>query len=211
MAELRLVERLGVSRTPLREALATLAHEGLLETAPGGGYVVRTFTRADIADAIELRGVLEGTAARMAAERRRQDTDALEALNEQTESVLGRRDFAAFERYMDLNAAFHAEVLRLAGSPMLERSLEQVLALPFASPNAFVRAESELPESRNILAIGLHHHRELVRAISSGEGTRAEALGREHARLALRNLELVLRRGHGLDGVPGGSLFRSDR
>ena len=58
---------LRVSRTPLRIALATLAHEGLLEPLRGGGFVVRSFTRADIADGIELRGVLEGTAARFAA------------------------------------------------------------------------------------------------------------------------------------------------
>src|SRR3954453_13013958 len=69
MSELPLVDRLGVSRTPLRLALAALEHEGLLRVLPGGGYVVREFTRADIDDSIELRGVLEGTAARFAAER----------------------------------------------------------------------------------------------------------------------------------------------
>ena len=69
MFELRLVERLGVSRTPLRLALAALEHEGLLRGRGSRGYVVREFTAADISDAIELRGVLEGTAARFAAER----------------------------------------------------------------------------------------------------------------------------------------------
>ena len=69
MSELPLVERLGVSRTPLRLALATLEHEGLLESLAGGGYAVREFTQADVEDAIELRGVLEGTAVRFAAER----------------------------------------------------------------------------------------------------------------------------------------------
>jgi GntR family transcriptional regulator, vanillate catabolism transcriptional regulator len=69
MSELRLVETLGVSRTPLRLALAALEHEGLLRSAGSRGYVVREFTQADISDAIELRGVLEGTAARFAAER----------------------------------------------------------------------------------------------------------------------------------------------
>src|SRR5882757_11583501 len=69
MSELPLVERLGVSRTPLRLALATLEHEGLLRGLDGGGYVVREFTQADMSDAIELRGVLEGTAARFAAQR----------------------------------------------------------------------------------------------------------------------------------------------
>ena len=69
MAELPLVELLGVSRTPLRLALAELEHEGLLRGLPAGGYVVREFTQGDVRDAIELRGVLEGTAARFAAER----------------------------------------------------------------------------------------------------------------------------------------------
>src|ERR1700704_2084456 len=69
MSELPLVERLGVSRTPLRLALAGLEHEGLLRRLTRGGYAVREFTQDDIRDAIELRGVLEGTAARFAAER----------------------------------------------------------------------------------------------------------------------------------------------
>src|SRR4029077_20904235 len=68
--EVDLAVRLGVSRTPLRLALSTLAPEGLLEPLAGGGFVVRSFTRSDIADAIELRGVLEGTGARVAAEGR---------------------------------------------------------------------------------------------------------------------------------------------
>ena len=70
MSELPLVERLGVSRTPLRLALATLEHEGLLELVPGGRLRgAASSAHADVNDAIELRGVLEGTAARMAAER----------------------------------------------------------------------------------------------------------------------------------------------
>src|ERR1700675_2413105 len=62
-------DRLGVSRTPLRLALCKLEYEGLLNVLPEGGFVVRQFTLADIYDSIELRGVLEGTAARLAAER----------------------------------------------------------------------------------------------------------------------------------------------
>ncbi|HEY5294428.1 MAG TPA: GntR family transcriptional regulator, partial [Gaiellaceae bacterium] len=69
VAEVELSDRLQVSRTPLRTALMRLAHEGLLEPLPGGGFVVASFARGDVVDAIELRGVLEGTAARLAAER----------------------------------------------------------------------------------------------------------------------------------------------
>ena len=69
IAELTLVEKLGVSRTPIRAALMRLEQEGLLHRLPGGGYAVRTFSETDVADAIELRGTMEGLAARLAAER----------------------------------------------------------------------------------------------------------------------------------------------
>ena len=69
IAELTLVDKLGVSRTPIRTALMKLEQEGLLESLTNGGYAVRTFTERDVSDAIELRGTLEGLAARLAAER----------------------------------------------------------------------------------------------------------------------------------------------
>ena len=67
--EVALAEDLQVSRTPVREALSRLADEGLLERMPHGGFVVRSFSVGDVIDAIELRGLLEGAAARLAAER----------------------------------------------------------------------------------------------------------------------------------------------
>ena len=67
--EVPLAERLGVSRTPVRTALVRLEQEGLLEGLPNGGYRVRHFSDHDVRDAIELRGTVEGLAARLAAER----------------------------------------------------------------------------------------------------------------------------------------------
>src|SRR5690606_4832777 len=67
--EVPLAEELEISRTPLRDAMSRLAEEGLLERAKSGGFVVRQFTFGDVIDAIEIRGVMEGTAARLAAER----------------------------------------------------------------------------------------------------------------------------------------------
>ena len=109
MSELPLVERLGVSRTPLRLALASLEHEGLLRVLPAGGYVVREFTQADMRQAIEIRGVLEGTACRFAAEQgaSRRDLRALRTINEQIEPLVHRADYESFERYIALNAEFH--------------------------------------------------------------------------------------------------------
>ncbi len=213
MAELPLVERLGVSRSPLRLALASLEHEGLLRGLAGGGYAVREFTRSDIRDAIELRGVLEGTAARFAAERgvTRRDVSALRTINDAIEPLVHRADFESFERYVELNERFHAKTLALAHSPILERALDGILSLPFGGSSTFVMTEAELPESRVILLIAYHHHRSLIEAVEGRQGARAESIAREHARLAMKNLEIVLRHGEVLKLLPGASLIaRSD-
>ena len=209
MSELALVERLGVSRTPVRLALAALEHEGLVRGLSSRGYVVSEFTQADISDAIELRGVLEGTAARFAAERGA-TPDAVRELHEicdATAEVVHRADYESFERFVDLNTRFHARILRMAGSPMLERALEGIIALPFASPSAFVMAQAVLPESRDILIMAHRHHLGLVDAIERNQGTRAESLGREHALLARTNLEVVLDHPEVLERMPGASLL----
>src|SRR5712692_6658658 len=204
LSELPLVARLGVSRTPIRLALERLAQEGLLESLPGGGFLVRSFTLADIWDAIEMRGVLEGTAARLAAERLGNpdelgvirtyvaEMDAFVPPNEDT-----------FPRYLDLNEAFHAAVVDLAKSPMLRRTLDRVFALPFASPSALVFARLRLPRAAEMIAIGQEHHHGIVEAIENRQGTRAESLAREHARLSRRNLEAALVDQEMLNTVPG--------
>jgi GntR family transcriptional regulator of vanillate catabolism len=210
MSELPLVERLGVSRTPLRLALAELEHEGLLRGLDGGGYVVREFTMDDIRDAIELRGVLEGTAARYAVERRpgRRDLTALRKLNGGIEELVHRADYDSFERYVGLNERFHARLLKMARSPMLERTLGGIVSLPFAGPSAaFVLSEAEIPESREILVIAHRHHANLIQSIERGEGARAESLAREHAQLALTNLEIALRHRELLERMPGAALL----
>jgi len=69
VAEAMLADTLGMSRTPIRQALPLLAREGLLVESGTRGYVVRTFTRSDILDAIDVRGMLEGFAARRIVER----------------------------------------------------------------------------------------------------------------------------------------------
>ena len=208
--ELRLVEELGVSRTPLRIALMTLEHEGLLETLPGGGFVVREFTRTDIDDAIELRGVLEGTAARLAAERLESDGE-LDTLREhcrELDTIVRAPSIETFMEYLRLNEEFHVAFRELAKSPQLARALEHALALPFAKPSALLMVHAALPESWEILLVAQHQHHALIDAIGRREGARADAIAREHARIARRNLELVLDDRHLLEHVPGSTLLR---
>jgi GntR family transcriptional regulator of vanillate catabolism len=215
ISELSVVERLGMSRTPIRMALVRLEEEGLLELIPSGGFAVKDFSERDIYDAIEIRGTLEGLCARLAAERGLAQAaiaelrDCLAAID-----ALFARDEATrnlFSHYVGLNERFHALLIEFANAPVLARQLKRALNLPFASPNAFVLIQAELPEARMVMTVAQDHHRCVVRAIESREGARAEAIMREHARLAMRNLEFALRNQRTRHMVPGSALIRTRR
>jgi len=211
LSELALVERLGVSRTPIRTAMMRLEQEGLAHPIPTGGFAVSGFSERDMHAAIEIRGTLEGLAARLAAERRPSGTD-LSGLKECL-AALDRLIFEDgvtsdnFSRYVDLNGCFHQIVIDLADSNVLSRQIARAIALPFASASAFVTVQAQLPEARILFTVAQDHHRCVVRAIEDGEGERAEFIMREHARLARRNLEIALRNHKTRDLVPGSSLI----
>ena len=209
LSELPMVARLGVSRTPIRLALDRLCNEGLLELLPTGGFAVREFTVADIWDAIEMRGVLEGTAARMAAERLTADSD-LDILRRHRDEMYAmlRPNIDSFARYLDLNEAFHSALVDLAKSSMLRRTLARVLSLPFASPSALVFARSKLPKAEELFQLGQEQHHAIVDAIAAREGARAEQLVREHSELSRRNLEAALQDDYVWSCVPGARLVQ---
>jgi GntR family transcriptional regulator, vanillate catabolism transcriptional regulator len=211
IAELAIVDMLGVSRTPIRAALVRLEQEGLLQALPGGGFAVRTFTERDAADAIELRGTVEGLAARLAAERGVEDgvlAQAGECLAE-IDEVLARRalDDAAFLNYVTLNQRFHNLLRDMAGSAVIAREIERVVSLPFASPSAFALQQANSPQARDMLIVAQDQHRQVLDAIAKREGARAESIMREHSRIAQRNLREVMQ-DHGADRMPGVRLIR---
>ena len=208
ISELPLVARLGTSRTPIRLALERLAHIGLLDVLPTGGFTVRRFTLTEVQDAIELRGVLEGTAARFAAERLRDDAE-LNGLRLSCTHMeaLDSLSIDTFATYMDLNESFHAGLVDLAKSEMLRRNIAQVSSLPFASASAMVFPTSVLPKADANLVIANDHHRSIVDAIAQRQGARAESLAREHAFVARRVLGVALSDTDALRRIPGGPLI----
>jgi len=193
--EVPLAEQLQISRTPVREAMSRLAEEGLLERARSGGFVVRTFSYADVIDSIELRGVLEGTAARLAAERG-VDAEALGRIGgvvAELDKCFGETaDVVDFDAYAELNAEFHLQLAALSGSDVVRREVERVTRLPFASPSAFMPDRGHIEAFRRSLGAAQEQHRAIVAAIAAREGTRAEMVAREHARIARGNLEYVM-------------------
>ena len=197
IAELTLVDKLGVSRTPIRTALMKLEQEGLLESLTNGGYAVRTFTERDVSDAIELRGTLEGLAARFAAERGCSPGVLAQAkiCLDQIDQFLsnGTLNDEAFSAYVAHNQRFHALLAEMTGSAVLQRELERVIGLPFASPSSFVISQANSAKARDMLIIAQDQHRPVLVAIEEREGARAESIMREHSRMAQRNLNEAMR------------------
>jgi GntR family transcriptional regulator, vanillate catabolism transcriptional regulator len=171
--------------------------------------VVCSFTLSDVTDAIELRGVLEGTAARFAAERLESPSELAElvAVTVELDRVVAERG-PALERYVELNDEYHAVLVTLAKSDSLARAIANAVALPFASAGALLASQATLSREHEILVVAQHQHRMLLESVRAGHGARAEEIAREHARLAKLNLELVLESEHALERLPGAPLLR---
>ncbi len=214
IAELTLVETLGASRTPIRAALAQLEQEGLLQALPSGGFAVASFSERDIADSIELRGSLEGLLARLAAERGAAPVVLAEARAalQAIDALLCQATLPdeSFSQYVATNERFHTLLAEMGGSDVIVRQLERINRLPFASPSAFVIAQSSAADSRDMLVVAQAQHWQVLDAIERREGARAEAIMREHSRIAQRNLRFVVTHhgGSAAPPVPGLQLIR---
>jgi TetR/AcrR family transcriptional regulator, cholesterol catabolism regulator len=195
--EVELSKALGASRPTVRATLEKLHQEGLLEQSGKGAYVPRVMSSQDIADAIEARGALESVAAGLAA-RRGVDAAQLDrarranaALGQATASFNKTQSPTADQmaRFGELNLKFHKALVALAGSPMIELSLDRVQSIAFASPAAVVT-----PADAGGFAESVREHDAILNAIEAGNAARAEKLVREHARFALRGVRNAIER-----------------
>lgn len=212
ITEVQLAERLDMSRTPVRAALQQLRTEGLLEPHPQGGFTVRGFLPQEIAEAIELRGMIEGLAARRLAEAgvAPRVLAALARTLDDIDAILETPVFDAAQvlAYSDANVEFHAGLIAATGSVLLQQEVERANARPFAAASALVRLNENMERSRRHLTVAQDQHRAMLEAIAAREGARAEALLREHARLSQRNLTRALQLQLPLDDLPGAGLIR---
>ncbi|WP_321781650.1 GntR family transcriptional regulator [Burkholderia pyrrocinia] len=198
MAEVALAERLQASRTPVRLALTTLEQEGLVEPSPVGGYVMRRITATEIADAIAVRGHLEGMAARLVAEHGvpRQLSNALNECLRTGDRLLAKQGLTLddYAVYTDMNNRFHQLVVEASGNVALIRAIEMNNRLPFAAASAMLPMQAAIEEGRQWLFMAHQQHHSLVQAMERGEGARAQALASEHVHIAQRNLTYALER-----------------
>lgn len=183
--EVELADKLGVSRTPVRESLPLLAQEGMLTQLDTRGFVVRAFTPQEIMDAIDVRGVLEGLAARMLAEQgppRRLIQSLHDCLREGDEIFAKRHLVESDEaRYGEMNKQFHSVIVQGAGSRVIADALERNGRIPFAAAHAIAFDKIDLPRMYDSLSYAHRQHHAIVQALESGEGARAASLMYEHA------------------------------
>jgi len=198
LAEIALAERLGVSRTPVRLALATLEREGLVEQWASGGYVMRRFTPQEIHDAIDVRGHLEGMAARLLAERGMspQVREELEACVSEGERIFAHPtlDLDDYAAYTEMNNRFHEAIARGCGNGALARAIEINNRLPFAPASAMLPMQSSHEDGHRWMLFAHLQHCFLLEAVKSGQGARAQAIAQEHVQVAKLNLEYALQR-----------------
>jgi GntR family transcriptional regulator of vanillate catabolism len=200
IVEIPFAARLGVSRTPLRLALIELESEGLLERLPTRGYRVRAFSLDDIADAVDVRGVLEGMAARIVAERGVTETE----LAGMTEAVRRGRDLLNIdartgrapdaEAWRAVNEQFHRVLVAAANNRALTSALEHNNKIPMAGPGALPLPETPTDLEITFVRRAQDDHEDLLSAIVQREGARAEAIMREHAYRSRENKRILIAR-----------------
>jgi DNA-binding GntR family transcriptional regulator len=175
----QLSEELGVSRTPLREALGRLAADGLVELLPQRGARVADITPADMETSYVARLVIEPAAAALAASRR-----SAEDVAEMRRAIADHRlESADVQTVYDANRDFHLAVVRATGNPFLLRFCEQLWVRRIG-----LRVYEEQREPPEFIAADADWHERIADAIEAGDTARAEREMREHIDQAMQLL-----------------------
>ncbi|MGF1470433.1 MAG: GntR family transcriptional regulator [Rubrobacteraceae bacterium] len=177
LVEEQLAERLGVSRTPIRQALTMLEAEGLVEISPNRGATVCSFGIEDVWDIYDLRAVLEGHAARRAADRiGKRELERMRELATDMERAVSE-PFADHEEeirwLVARNQEFHGAILVASRNKRLERLMHRTVEIPLMFKAFFWYT----PHER---VISNHYHRQILNALQQGDADRAEIVMREH-------------------------------
>ncbi|MGO4783262.1 GntR family transcriptional regulator [Cryobacterium sp. W22_MBD10_FK3] len=180
LREQALAEELGVSRTPIREALRRLDEAGLVTFIPNRGATVVAWTREQVLETYFVRAGLEGRAAGLAASRiTPEEIDLLTVLIEAMEPVLTADDDAGLAELGRLNAEFHRIVVSASRSPQLMTLTSSATRVPLMA-STFRRNGAQYRARSN------HQHRDILTALQSGDTIWAEVAMRSHI-LAARN------------------------
>lgn len=167
----QLAEDLGVSRTPIREALTILELEGFVRAVPRRGIFVVRKSKAEIIEMIIAWAALESMAARLAAERA--TSEELHSLRQIFEQFEDEAPAEHMSEYSEANIAFHQTILRLSRSPLAAEMTENLFAHVRAIRNVSLRQDDRATRS-------IAEHQQIIAALEARDGELAERLSRDH-------------------------------
>lgn len=179
-----LAASLGVSRTPVREALRRLLAEGLVRHEPNRGVRVESWSVQDLDEIYSLRAILEPWASAQAATTGRADLEELARLADAMDDVAAARR-PDFEELIQLNNRFHHEITLASGNSRLCQVIASVVAVPLVWRTFAHYSPAALRRS-------LAHHHELVEALATRDPDWAESVMRSHIRAARAVLQPVV-------------------
>ena len=169
--ERRLSEDLGVSRTPIREAMTLLEQEGFVRTRPRRGIFVVRKTKREIVEMITVMAALESMAARLAAERvTSADVTTLHGLMDEFQNG---NEGARLDEYSDANIAFHQAVIKMSGCALLAEMTENLFIHMRAIRKITIHQDDRA--ARSII-----DHMRIIEALEGRDPGLAERLAREH-------------------------------
>jgi DNA-binding GntR family transcriptional regulator len=201
LSEPAICDALGISRTPVREALKLLAAEGLVELRRNRNPVVSHIDPIELAHLFEVEGGIEGMAARLAASRMTNaDLNRLETLQARLERHHARREL---ENYFDVNQQVHKLIVAAAKNPVLVRTHNRLLGRLERARLLALSAEGRWEQA-------VLEHREILAALKAGDGEKAAALCAAHVE---RTGAIVgeLATGRALDTGQHSAIFGEDK
>lgn len=173
LKEEELARQLQISRTPVRHALNILAGEGLIVLAPNRGAEVRAYSAEELTEVYQLRALLEGHGARLAADR--VTDEMLQQLRDSCDRFARIRETASdnLRPLADENLVFHGLILKGAGSQWLSSFVHRITNLSLVQSAYWLYSPDLRLNSE-------HCHRQLVRALENHDGERAELIMKGH-------------------------------
>ena len=164
LREVELAELLGVSRTPLREALVQMEQEGMIDSKPARGFTVCPLTRKDVEEIYPLRAVLESYALKLAGEPAPRTIAKLQEINEELESEKN-----SIRQRIELDEKWHSCLVSHCPSGLLLKHLESLKQLSRRYEYAYMRENTQVEFSTD-------QHREILAALENGSLDKASAL-----------------------------------